>query len=78
MSQDASLPFEDSPSAAKIRVIVVDDHAVVRQGLRMFIDMQDYMEVIGEGGNGLEAIQMVIYDGNPAKITVEGGKLKKK
>jgi DNA-binding NarL/FixJ family response regulator len=43
---------------AKIRVLIVDDHAVVRQGLRMFIDLQDDMEVVGEGENGSEAIAL--------------------
>jgi DNA-binding NarL/FixJ family response regulator len=42
----------------KIRVLIVDDHAVVRQGLRMFIDLQDDMEVVGEGTNGAEAIEL--------------------
>src|SRR5512136_1446363 len=51
-----------SPDAAspvrKIRVLLVDDHAVVRQGLRMFIEMQSDMEVVGEGGNGVEAVEL--------------------
>jgi NarL family two-component system response regulator LiaR len=42
----------------KIRVLVVDDHAVVRQGLRMFIEMQKDMEVAGEGTNGIEAVAL--------------------
>jgi DNA-binding NarL/FixJ family response regulator len=42
----------------KIRVLIVDDHAVVRQGLRMFIDMQKDMEVVGEGTNGIEAVEL--------------------
>lgn len=58
MSQDAASPLFDSPQPAKIRVIVVDDHAVVRQGLRMFIEMQADMEVVGEGMNGLEAVAL--------------------
>ena len=45
-------------SAAKIRVLIVDDHAVVRQGLRMFIDLQDDMGVVGEGVNGIEAVEL--------------------
>jgi len=36
----------------------VDNHAVVRQGLRMFIEMQSDMEVVGEGTNGNEAVEM--------------------
>jgi DNA-binding NarL/FixJ family response regulator len=43
------------PPSPKIRVMIVDDHAVVRQGLRTFIDLQEDMEVIGEGANGSEA-----------------------
>jgi NarL family two-component system response regulator LiaR len=42
----------------KIRVLLVDDHALVRQGLRMFIDMQNDMEVTGEGANGNEAVEL--------------------
>lgn len=42
----------------KIRVLIVDDHAVVRQGLRTFIDLQEDMEVVGEGANGNEAIEL--------------------
>ncbi|NTV36147.1 MAG: protein kinase [Anaerolineaceae bacterium] len=41
-----------------IRVLIVDDHAVVRQGLRMFIDLQEDMQVVGEGTNGSEAIDL--------------------
>lgn len=41
----------------KIRVLVVDDHAVVRQGLRTLIDLQLDMEVVGEGENGVEAVE---------------------
>jgi two-component system, NarL family, response regulator LiaR len=42
-----------------IRVLVADDHAVVRQGLRTFLDLQEDIEVIGEAGNGEEALQEV-------------------
>jgi len=34
----------------------VDDHAVVRQGLRTFIDLQEDMQAVGEGANGAEAV----------------------
>ncbi len=39
-----------------IRVVVVDDHAVVRSGLRMLLDAEDDLEVVGEAGNAREAI----------------------
>jgi DNA-binding NarL/FixJ family response regulator len=40
-----------------IRVLVADDHAVVREGLRTFLDLQDGIEVVGEAGDGEEAIR---------------------
>jgi two-component system, NarL family, response regulator LiaR len=40
-----------------IRVLLVDDHAVVREGLRMFLELQDGIEVAGEAGDGQEAIE---------------------
>lgn len=55
----AGLPADSQPAAAnKIRVLIVDDHAVVRQGLRTFIDLQEDMQVIGEGANGAEAVAL--------------------
>jgi DNA-binding NarL/FixJ family response regulator len=37
-------------------VLVVDDHAVVREGLRGFLDLQDGIEVVGEAADGDEAL----------------------
>ena len=48
----------DPGEAEKIRVLIVDDHAVVRQGLRTFLDLQEDMLVVGEGENGLEAVRL--------------------
>jgi NarL family two-component system response regulator LiaR len=39
-----------------IRVVLADDHAVVRQGLRTFLDLQDDIEVVAEASDGLEAV----------------------
>jgi DNA-binding NarL/FixJ family response regulator len=39
-----------------ISVVVVDDHAVVRSGLRMLLDAEDDLEVVGEAGNTRDAI----------------------
>ena len=39
-----------------IRVLIVDDHAVVREGLRTYLELSDVVEVIGEARNGKEAI----------------------
>ena len=39
-----------------IRVLLVDDHAVVREGLRTFLELQDGIEVVGEAGDGGEGV----------------------
>jgi two-component system, NarL family, response regulator LiaR len=41
-----------------IRVLVVDDHAVVREGLRTFLELQDGIEVAGEAADGEQAIAL--------------------
>jgi DNA-binding NarL/FixJ family response regulator len=40
-----------------IRVVLADDHAVVRQGLRTFLDLQDDIEVVAEASDGVEAVE---------------------
>jgi two-component system, NarL family, response regulator LiaR len=42
-----------------IRVAIADDHAVVRQGLRTFLELQDDMEVVGEAVDGADAVALV-------------------
>jgi len=44
-------------SLSKIRVLLVDDHMVVRIGVKALIDSEPDMEVVGEAGNGVEAIE---------------------
>jgi DNA-binding NarL/FixJ family response regulator len=45
--------------AAPIRVFLVDDHAVVRRGMRAFFDMLDDIEVMGEAGDGQSALDQL-------------------
>lgn len=40
-----------------IRILLVDDHSVVRQGLRMFLGLDPELEVVGEAQNGVEAVR---------------------
>jgi DNA-binding NarL/FixJ family response regulator len=40
-----------------ITVLIVDDHAVVREGLRAFLELQDGIEVIAEAGDGAQAVE---------------------
>ncbi|MCW2876300.1 MAG: response regulator transcription factor [Sphaerisporangium sp.] len=42
-----------------IRVLIVDDHEVVRQGLRFVLDQEDGIEVVGECANGAQALATV-------------------
>lgn len=44
---------------ARIRVLIADDHAVLRAGLRMLIGAQPDMEVVGEAADGEEAVRKV-------------------
>ncbi|HLN32050.1 MAG TPA: response regulator transcription factor [Gemmataceae bacterium] len=65
---------------AKIRVLIADDHAIVRAGLRMLINPQLDMEVVGEAANGHEALCQAC-DINPDVLTLDltmpgGGGLK--
>jgi two-component system response regulator NreC len=39
-----------------VRVLIVDDHAVVRAGLRLLLDAEDDLEVVGEAGSAREAV----------------------
>jgi two-component system, NarL family, response regulator LiaR len=41
-----------------IRILLADDHAVVRQGLRMFLGLDPELEIVGEARDGAEAVQL--------------------
>ncbi|RHW28319.1 DNA-binding response regulator [Nocardioides immobilis] len=42
-----------------IRVVIADDEAIVRHGLRLILDSQDDLEVVGEAADGVEAVRLV-------------------
>ncbi|WP_317442560.1 response regulator transcription factor [Streptomyces collinus] len=42
--------------ADRIKVLIVDDHQVVRRGLRTFLEVQDDIEVVGEAADGAEGV----------------------
>jgi DNA-binding NarL/FixJ family response regulator len=48
-----------STAAAAIRVLIVDDHAVVRRGIRAYLEALDGMEVAGEAVNGQDALDQL-------------------
>lgn len=43
---------------SNIRILVVDDHGIVRKGLRFLLDRQQGMEVVGEASEGREAVRL--------------------
>src|SRR2546428_2432726 len=45
-----------SPEVRRVRVLIADDHALVRSGLRSILDLEPEIEVIGEAGDGHEAL----------------------
>ena len=47
-----------SRMSQKIRILLADDHAVVRKGFRLILSTQPDMEIIGEAGNGKECVAM--------------------
>ncbi len=44
---------------AKIKVVIADDHAVVREGIKMILGREPDIEIVGEAGNGREALDLV-------------------
>jgi DNA-binding NarL/FixJ family response regulator len=46
--------------AGPIRILIADDHPILREGMRSIIAMQSDMEIVGEASNGLEAV--ALYD----------------
>jgi len=44
---------------SRIRVLLVDDHAVLRDGLRLYLSTQPDIEVVGEAADGAEALTKV-------------------
>jgi DNA-binding NarL/FixJ family response regulator len=43
----------------EIRIVIADDHPLVRQGLRQIIELEPHLKIVGEAGNGSEALMMI-------------------
>src|SRR6185436_5536823 len=48
----------ESDSRARTRVMIVDDHAMVRSGLSAFLSVADDFELVGEAENGTQALRL--------------------
>jgi NarL family two-component system response regulator LiaR len=51
----------------RITVLIVDDHSVVRQGVRAFLETQPDLDVIGEAESGEEAVRQV-QEQTPSRV----------
>ena len=49
----------DTPAMERIRLLLVDDEPTIRRGLRMRLELEPDVEVVGEAANGLSAIDQV-------------------
>ena len=49
--------MEDNDEHRQIRVLLVDDHAFVRSGVKAILEFEEGIDVVGEAGSGLEAIE---------------------
>ncbi len=49
--------MESGSPRRRIKLVIADDHAVLRQALRLLLEMQDEVEVVGDVGNGREAVE---------------------
>jgi DNA-binding NarL/FixJ family response regulator len=59
-SGEVEVPKREEPIAGrKIRVGIVDDHPIVREGLRKLLELEDDIEVVGEADNGRTALELV-------------------
>lgn len=47
------------PRSKKSKVLIVDDHALIREGLKRFLDMEDDLSVCGEAEEGQQALQLI-------------------
>jgi DNA-binding NarL/FixJ family response regulator len=52
-----TVPKDDTGESEKLRVLVVDDHALFRRGLQMVLEQEDDLELVGEASDGNEAVE---------------------
>ncbi len=52
--------MDDQPKGSKTRILLVDDHAIVRQGLRMVLESEDDLQVVGEADTMRAAVDAAV------------------
>ena len=51
-----TFPIENAPTDKEIRVLVADDHAIIRKGMKAVLELVPDIQIVGEAQNGLEAV----------------------
>ncbi len=59
---ETALPTLETRGSEPMRVVIADDHGIVRSGVRMLLERQSDIQVIGEASDGAEARDMVIRE----------------
>lgn len=57
---------------SKLRILIADDHRMVREGLRMALEIEQDFEVVGEAGEGSEAVRLA-KEWNPDVVLMDVG-----
>jgi NarL family two-component system response regulator LiaR len=52
------LPSPKRADHARVRILIVDDHEIVRQGLRAFLALDPALDVVGDAANGVQAVRL--------------------
>jgi two-component system nitrate/nitrite response regulator NarL len=58
-TNEAESKIGEAQPARNIRVVIADDHPIVRDGLRKLLGLEDDIEVVGEAGDGHETLELV-------------------
>jgi two-component system, NarL family, response regulator NreC len=69
-SGDGSPPTLPTPPSTTVRIVLADDHAVVRSGLRMLLDSEADFEVVAEAGD-VEAARRYVRGHHPAVLVLD-------
>lgn len=59
MTAEAPVPDDSAPSHRPVRVVIADDHRVVRDGLCFLLGQEPDIEIVGEAGDGRQAVDVV-------------------
>ena len=58
----SALMDQSTATAAPLRVLIADDHGIVRSGLRKLLESEDGIEVVAEAADGLEARDLALSE----------------